>query len=125
MRIVDTSLWIELFSGGPLFEQARDSIQPVESTFVPAMVHYEVVKWVKRTTSEENADSILSLLLECRPAIMDSNVAARAAVASLAHKLDATDAIIYATAQILEVDLFTCDSHFEGLPGVKYFGKKP
>ena len=55
---------------------------------------------------------------------MDSIVATRAAVVSLQPKLHATDAIIYATAQVLDMELFTCDSHFKDLPGVQYFEKK-
>jgi predicted nucleic acid-binding protein len=125
MRVVDSSLWIELLSKGPLFEVARDCINPVDTCVVPSMVQYEVAKWAARTLSKDEAKSVLSYLTECHPAIMNSIVATRAAVLSTRHQLHATDAIIYTTAQILEVDLFTCDSHFRDLPGVKYFEKKP
>ena len=33
------------------------------------------------------------------------------------------DAIIYATARAQGADLLTCDRHFEGLPGVRFFAK--
>ncbi len=38
-------------------------------------------------------------------------------------KLNTTDAIIYATAQMHDPPLLTCDAHFNGLPGVEWFEK--
>ena len=54
---------------------------------------------------------------------MDVGVAVEAAFLSAKFKLHATDAIIYATAQLAGAKLHTCDAHFKGLPDVEYFGK--
>jgi predicted nucleic acid-binding protein len=43
---------------------------------------------------------------------------------ALQYGLSFADAVIYATAQHLEVGLVTADEHFKGLPGVVYFDKK-
>jgi predicted nucleic acid-binding protein len=37
--------------------------------------------------------------------------------------LATADAIIYATALAHDADLLTCDRHFEGLAGVRFFEK--
>jgi predicted nucleic acid-binding protein len=87
------------------------------------MVHYELAKWSSRFLSPADSQGMLSMLTECQTAPMDEGVAVEAARLSISHKLHATDAIIYATAQVAEEKLFTCDSHFKGLPGVEYFEK--
>jgi toxin FitB len=123
MRVVDTSLWIEVFTRGKLLDQARQSILPLSTCVVPAMVHYELAKWSRRFLSPVDSQDMLSMLTECQIAPMDVGVAVEAARLSFKHKLHATDAIIYATAQLAEAKLFTCDAQFKGLPGVEYFGK--
>jgi predicted nucleic acid-binding protein len=123
MRVVDTSLWIELIVKGPLLEQAKAVVTPLATCLVPAMVHYELVKWCQRKLSEEDSKSVISLLTECMPVEMDVAIATEAARLSILHKLHATDAIIYATAQLSDAKLFTCDAHFKELPGVEYFEK--
>jgi predicted nucleic acid-binding protein len=65
----------------------------------------------------------MGLLTECQTAEMDLTVAIEAAALSATHKLHATDAIIYATAQLHNAKLFTSDAHFKDLPGVEYFEK--
>jgi predicted nucleic acid-binding protein len=123
MRVVDTSLWIELITKGKLVDAARQAIEPLNTCIVPAMVHYELRKWCARVLSPDDATSVMGLLTECQTAEMDLTVAIEAAALSATHKLHATDAIIYATAQLHNAKLFTSDAHFMGLPGVDYVEK--
>lgn len=123
MRVVDTSLWIEYLMDGPLADQAEHCIKPLETCIVPAMVFYELEKWRNREFGSEAGKSLLSIITECLPAEMNFSVAIDAALHSTTHKLHATDAIIYATAQLAGAKLFTSDAHFKGLPGVEYFEK--
>jgi predicted nucleic acid-binding protein len=124
MRLVDTSLWIELFARGKLLEEAKQSILPLNTCIVPAMVHYELAKWSGRYLSPADSQDILSLLTDCQTASMDVAVAVEAAMLSAKHKLHAIDAVIYATAQLAGATLYTCDAHFSDLPGVEYFEKE-
>jgi predicted nucleic acid-binding protein len=123
MRVVDSSLWVEYFADGPLADKAEKCIEPLETCIVPAMVTYELVKWSRRNFNPEMAIDVLSILTDCHVAAMDTKVAAEAALLSIEHKLHATDAIIYATAQLSDARLFTCDAHFKNLPGVEFFEK--
>ena len=50
-------------------------------------------------------------------------MALAAAEIGLRHKLATADAIVYATAQLFEADLLTCDAHFKDLDGVRYVPK--
>ena len=123
MRVVDTSLWIEYAAEGSLADYAEQHVLPLATCIVPAMVHYEMAKWCNRVLSDEDAGRVMSLLTECVSADMDVAVATEAALLSARHKLHATDAIIYATAQVAGATLHTCDAHFKGLPGVDYLEK--
>ncbi len=123
MRVVDTSLWIEVFTKGKLLEKAKELILPLNTCIVPAMVQYELVKWSSRFMSPTDSQGMLSMMTECQTAPMDEGVAVEAARLSIIHKLHATDAIIYATAQLAEAKLFTCDAHFKDLPDVEYWPK--
>jgi predicted nucleic acid-binding protein len=123
MRVVDTSLWIELITKGPLVDKARASVLPMASCIVPTMVHYELSKWCNRVLKGEDAKAVRSLLTECITVEMGLAIAIEAADLSAKHKLHTTDAIIYATAQMKDAQLITCDSHFKDLPGVDYYEK--
>jgi predicted nucleic acid-binding protein len=123
MRVVDSSLWIEYLADGPLADQAEKCIEPLSTCVVPAMVLYELTKWSHRKFEIEKAQAVLSLLTDCNFVAMDASIAAEAAILSLRHKLHATDAIIYATAQLMDAKLYTCDAHFKDLPDVEYWPK--
>lgn len=123
MRVVDTSLWVEYLANGALADQAEKCIAPLASCIVPAMVHYELIKWSRRNSNDEQAKLLQATLTECQTADMDLMTATEAALLSVQYKLHATDAIIYATARLHYSPLFTCDSHFKELPGVEYFEK--
>jgi predicted nucleic acid-binding protein len=123
MRVVDTSLWIELVSSGPLVEIAVKAISPIQTCIIPTIVHYELTKWCNRVLPIEKAKSVQSLLTECITVDLDLAIALEAAALSAKHKLHTTDAIIYATAQMHDAPLLTCDAHFNGLPGVEYSAK--
>jgi predicted nucleic acid-binding protein len=123
MRVVDSSLWVEYLADGPMADQAETCIEPLSTCVVPTLVLYELTKWSHRKFGIEKAQAVLSLLTECNIETMDASIAAEAAILSLRHKLHATDAIIYATAQLMGAKLYTCDEHFKDLPDVEYCSK--
>ena len=54
---------------------------------------------------------------------LDATLAFRAASLGLRHKLPLADSIIYATAQSRGATVWTQDSNFDALPGVRFFAK--
>jgi predicted nucleic acid-binding protein len=56
---------------------------------------------------------------------LSASLALLAASLGLRHKLPLADSIIYATAQQSNALLWTQDTDFEGLEGVRYFAKGP
>ena len=86
---------------------------------VPVITVYEVVKKLVRELGDEVASEALTLMQQGRVIELELPLA----LAATRHLLPLADSLIYATAQAHGAELWTQDAHFEGLPGVRYFGK--
>ncbi len=120
MNLVDTSGWIEFFFGG---ENASEFVEPIEDTsqlIVPVVCLYEVFKKVHLVGDEARALQVVAQMKQGRVVELNEDIALRAALISLRHKLPMADSFIYATGQLNEALVWTQDSDFEGLPGVRY-----
>ncbi len=123
MRVVDTSIWIEIYCGSELGRKHLPLLARPEELVVPTIVQYEIFKWLARERSVEEATLAITFTGECHVQELTTELAILAAELSLLHALHATDAIIFAAAQMHEAPLVTCDAHFKDLPGVEYFEK--
>ncbi len=123
MRLVDTSAWIEWLVDTPLGGTIAGELPAREQWLVPTIVQLELAKWLTRNVGEEKADQVIAFSQTCNVAELDTAIALDAADLCARHKLATADAIVYATARAHGADLFTCDRHFEGLPGVRYIPK--
>lgn len=120
--VLDSSGWIELLvdhGRGGLFEPALYS----EELIVPAMVYYEVTRYVLAFGGKQEKERVQAALGKFTQAQIDQKTADLAASLAHQHKLSAADAIIYATSQYFDAELWTQDAHFAVLPMVKYFKK--
>jgi predicted nucleic acid-binding protein len=124
MRVIDTSIWIEVFRGSDLGRKHLPLLSANEEIVVPTIVQYEIFKWLSRERTVEKASLAISFTGECRVQDLTTELAIFAAELSAIHKLHASDAIILAAAQLHEATLVTCDGHFRDLPGVEYFEKE-
>ncbi len=68
-------------------------------------------------------DQVIAFTQVCQVVELDTAIALGAAEACREHRLATADAIIFATARARGATLLTCDSHFEGLPGVTLIEK--
>ena len=123
MIVVDSSGWIEIFTGGPRRRDFRDWVDRADEVLVPTLVLYEVYKVIRRGASEDEADAAIARLRKFTVVSLDEALAVEAADLSLNHRLAMADAVVYATAQARGAAVITSDSHFEGLPGVEYLDK--
>lgn len=122
--VVDTSAWIEWLMNTEV-GKSLDSIFPDrEQCVVPTIVQLELSKWLTREVGEDQADQVLAYTQKCLVVAMDTQAALLAADLHRQHKLATADAIVYATARQQEVELLTCDGHFEDLPCVYYYPNK-
>ena len=122
-RVVDTSAWIGWLMASVLGKRLGKEIPEKSRCLVPTIVQLELAKWLTREVGEEEADQVIAYTQKCLVVPLDTRLALLAAELHRTHRLATADAVVYATARDAEVDLLTCDAHFEGLPGVLLFAK--
>ena len=123
--LVDTCGWIEWLVGGALADHFAEALRQSDRLVVPTAVQFELYKWVRRERGEATALEVVAMTEEAHIVSLDSRIALIAAEHALRHHLPFADAIIYGTAQTIGAKVITCDDHFEALPGVEYYSKKP
>jgi predicted nucleic acid-binding protein len=123
MILVDTSAWIEWLIGSPTGEKVAGRLPEQADWLVPTMVQLELAKWLAREVGDEKADQVIAFTQVCQVAPLDTEIALAAAEACREHKLATADAIVFATARARGATLLTCDTHFDGLPGVTLIEK--
>ena len=123
-NLVDSCAWIEYFMDSPLAAPYAAPICDLDNLVVPTICMMEVYKFLQRNCGIHKARRAVGVMREGLVLPMDEDIALLAADLSIAEKLAAVDAIIYATARYHGATLWTQDEHFSGKPGVKFF-KKP
>ena len=118
LRVVDTSAWIEWLTGSRLGSSLAQELPEKPLCVVPTVVQLELAKWMTRERGQEEADKVVAYTMKCIVVPLDTRIALAAAELGRTHKLATADAIVYATAQVQDADLLTCDRHFEGLVDV-------
>ncbi len=121
--VIDSSAWIEFFLGTPAAKPIRDLLKNPANVVVPSVVVLEVAKWVRRHHGDVEAAKRVVVMKQGMVADLTAELAMKAVEAGVAHRLATAASIIYATAVEQKAALWTFDAHFEGLPGVRYFGK--
>jgi len=118
--LLDSSGWIEFFTGGPLADRYAAYLVPRYQLITPTIVLYEVYKKIKRERGEETALLLAGRLNATQVIPLTESIAFLAADLSLRHGLAMADAIVYATAKDQEAELVTGDADLKDLPGVVY-----
>ena len=124
MNLVDSSGWIEYFSGGPLADRYSTYLEKKSQLLVPTLVIYEVYRWIKRHEGEEEALKYTAQMSEGTVVPLDDSLALLAADLSLTHHLAMADSIVYGTAIVHQAKLITSDADFQDLPSVTFLAKK-
>jgi len=121
MNIVDSSGWLEYFSGGPNVQHYKQPLQNPTDLIVPSITIYEVFKVVLREAGENNAFQAIAAMQKGTVVELSTSIAMHAAKLSLNHHLPMADSIILATAKKYDCMIWTQDSDFENLPNVNFF----
>jgi len=120
MNLVDTSGWIEYFFGGSNAPFFAEPIENIDELIVPAVCLYEVFKKVNQSVDEARALQAVAQMKQGRIVELTEEIALRAALISLRYKLPMADSFVYATGQMEGAEIWTQDSEFKSLPGVRY-----
>ena len=98
MRVVDTSAWIEWIVGSPVGETLAPELPTNDQWVVPAIVQYELSRWLTREMSDAAAVRAIAFSTELVVAPLTTDIATKAAAYAKVHGLATADAIIFATA---------------------------
>lgn len=123
MNIVDSSGWLEYFSGGSNAEYFLPPLEDPSSLIVPTITIYEVFKVVLRESGENEALQSIAAMQKGSVVDLTASIAMNASKLSLQQHLPMADSIILATSKAYNCVIWTQDSDFENLPGVHFFPK--
>lgn len=124
MNVVDSSGWIEYFTGGQNAGIFAPPIQNTAQLLIPTICIYEVFKRLLIEREEDSALLAVAFMAHGHEVELTRKIAIEAAQISRERKLAMADSIILATARLHKAILWTQDEHFKDLDGVKYIEKK-
>ncbi|MDI7220646.1 type II toxin-antitoxin system VapC family toxin [Leptospira santarosai] len=124
MNIVDSSGWLEYFSGTKRSGLFSEAIEKTDKRIVPTISLYEVFKKIYLERDENSALRAIAHMQQGTVIDLDASISIFAAKLSRDRKIPMADSIILATALKYKATLWTQDEDFIGLDRVKYFPKK-
>ena len=123
MNVVDSSGWLEYFGDSKNADFFAPAIQDTKDLVVPTLSIFEVFKRILQQRNEGDALHAIALMQQGTVVELDSRLALEAAKLSLEESLPLADSIILATARAYDAILWTQDSDFEHISGVKFVKK--
>ena len=120
MNIVDSSGWLEFFADGPNAGFFAPPLQKPAELLVPTVSIYEVFKRILQQKEETQALRAVAAMHQVSVLPLDEAQALRAARLSLGLRLPMADSIMLASARATGSVLWTQDSHFKEIEGVRY-----
>ena len=124
MNIVDSSGWLAYFADEPHAERFEKLVTDPDSIITPTIILYEVFKVVLRESGENEALQTVAAMKKGKVVDLTVPIALAASKLSLQYELPMADSIILATAKQFDAVVWTLDSHFKNIKGVKYFPKR-
>jgi predicted nucleic acid-binding protein len=120
MNVVDSSGWLEYLSSGRNLDAFVEPISNSDELLVPSILISEVFRRMYRMRGEEETYNAVARMSVNVVVDLNTNIAVSAAELSIEHRLALADSIIYVTARACSAMLWTQDSDFEALEGVRY-----
>lgn len=123
MNLVDSSGWLEFFADDTNADFFAPAIEDTANLIISTINIYEVFKAILRQKEENAAIKAIALMQQGDIKEVTSSIALLAAKQSHELKLPMADSLILATAQIYDATLWTQDSDFKDIPGIKFINK--
>ena len=124
MNLVDSSGWLEYFAEGRNAGFFAPAIENTKLLLVSVINCYEVFRKVAEQRDENSAMQAVAAMQEGTLVDLSADLAILAAKLSLEAKLPMADSIILATARMHRATVWTQDSDFAKLSGVRYVAKR-
>lgn len=119
VNLVDSCGWLEYLADGEHAAFYEPALRDGKRLVVPAVCIYEVFRKVLSERGENDALQAAALMRQGTVVPLDDILALEAARLAQERKLPMADSIVLAAAQRHRAVLWTQDSHFRGMPGVK------
>jgi predicted nucleic acid-binding protein len=123
MNVIDSTFWLEYFSGTEAGNIVSEIIENVDELIVPTITLYEVLKKLLLETTEDDALFAIAHMKQGNVIDLNDELALSAAKISKDYKIPMADSIIYATSINFDCILWTQDKHFINLDYANYFEK--
>jgi predicted nucleic acid-binding protein len=124
MNVADSSAWLEYFADGPNADRFAPAIEDLSRLIVPAICLLEVFKRVLQQRGEAEALQAIAQMQQGKVEDLTPEIAVAAGRLGFDLKLPLADSVVLATSRKYKALLWTQDSDFDGIEGVKYFAKK-
>lgn len=124
MNVVDSSGWLEYFADGPNADFFAKPIAAAADLLMPTLSIYEVLKRVLQQRGEGDALQAAALMQQGIIIELSTSLALSAARVSLGKKIPLADSVMLTTARAYGATLWSQDSDFRNVAGVKYVAKK-
>jgi len=124
VNVVDSSCWLEFFSGSEIGDEIAPVIGDAERLVVPSITIYEVFKKLLIELDEDRALFAIAHMKQGVVIDLDADLAIVSARTGKELKLSLVESIIYAISRKYDAILWTQDKHFQSLEAVRYFEKK-
>jgi toxin FitB len=120
MNLVDSSGWLEYLADGPGADFFAPALENTEELLVPSICLLEVARKLYRERGNDVVIQTLALMQEGRVLQLTTDVIRLAARLGMEHQLPLADSVVYATGRLYGATVWTQDSDFKGLDGVRY-----
>ena len=124
MNVVDSCAWLEYFADGPNASFFGEAVEDVEKLVVPTLSLYEVFKRILQQRDENDALLAIAVMHQGTVVELGGGLAVSAARLSVETRLPMADSVMLATAREYEATLWTQDSDFKGMTGVRFRRRK-
>lgn len=124
MNVVDSSGWLEYLADAPGADFFAQAIENTEELLVPSICLLEVARNIFRQRGEDATIQALALMQQAKVIDLVPEVIQAAARFGVEHRLPLADSVVYATGRVHGALVWTQDSDFKGLEGVRYMPKK-
>ncbi len=117
--LVDSSIWIDLFTKGPKYSACKNLIENSIIVGVPTIVIYEVCRKISIKVSSDSAMTVAAYLRQFSILNLTDEIALFAIDLSIEHKLAMAASMVLAHANVAESMLVTLDNDLRSIRGAK------
>lgn len=124
MNLVDSCGWLEYLADGPNADFYAGPLTDTGNLVVPSICIAEVFRKVLSLRSEVSAFEAAALMMQGHIVELDSSIAIMSARLGSEYRIPLADSIILATSRSWNAIIWTQDTHFKSIAGVRYIKKQ-